>query len=183
MSIFADLLFLHGHIADPALANQLAQPPAVVPGHHPEVPDATPEANPGPSQDAGYRPRSWRYPMALFHALDDSPAPATAFEAGGTRVGPATATALPGRSVSPASARRNTDDAAPATPDRPVLAQRTGVAGKPPRGRPARFSAAGERAPGNAGQRSPASRSIASRMSLKAALGRIASRTRARSGR
>lgn len=82
MSIFADLLFLHGHIADPALANQLAQPPAVVPGHHPEVPDATPEANPGPSQDASYRPRSW-HPMALFHALDELPTHATGFEAAG----------------------------------------------------------------------------------------------------
>jgi hypothetical protein len=83
MSIFADLLFLHGHIADPALANQLAQPPAVVPGHHPEVPDATPEADPGPLQDAGYRPRSWRYPMALFHALGELPTHATGFEAAG----------------------------------------------------------------------------------------------------
>lgn len=44
-----------------------------------------------PLESAGYRPRSWRYPMGLFQALlplDDRPVSATALRLGETGYGP-----------------------------------------------------------------------------------------------
>ena len=71
MSLYKDLLFLHGHIADPRLALDLSAAPAVDPG-----PTAGIEAASGTTADAtAARTKTtdtqtaWREPMTLFKSL------------------------------------------------------------------------------------------------------------------
>ena len=61
MSLYRDLLFLHGHIADPRLAAELSATRVVDPG-----PDAGP--TPAPAKTTNL-PSAWREPMTLFKSL------------------------------------------------------------------------------------------------------------------
>ncbi len=91
MSIYTDLLFLHGHVADPGLARQLVLPRTEAPDAQPSAPVAVPETDPRPATSASYRPRSWRYPMRLFQAmlpLDEAPASTARFGIGDVKYAP-----------------------------------------------------------------------------------------------
>jgi hypothetical protein len=57
MSPYRDLLFLHGHVADPDLATALATSPAL-PSRRSQGPATAPQ-----------RPHQWREPMNLFKSL------------------------------------------------------------------------------------------------------------------
>jgi hypothetical protein len=68
MSAYKDLLFLHGHIADPRLALELSAAQTVDPDPATAIATATPAGATNPNTNTNTQ-IAWREPMTLFKSL------------------------------------------------------------------------------------------------------------------